>query len=211
MRFICSHARRACRWVPWQAGICLLLLLAGAGDPAHAQRSAMTTARSLDQLTQEADLIVHGYVKSAAVEPHPQFRNLMTVLVSLEVQDTLKGTPRKTLQFRQFIWDIRDQLDAAGYRKGEELLLMLGPVSKYGLSSSVGLEQGRFRIVRDARGHADAINGRGNAGLFQQAEARAQAQGIKLSVRQSTLLRQAAGPVALNDLQDTIRTFARPQ
>jgi hypothetical protein len=89
---------------------------------------------------------------------------------------------------------------------------MLGPVSKYGLTSPVGLEQGRFRILRDSSGQATAINGRGNAGLFQQTEARARAQGIKLSARQSTLIRQRQpGPVALSDLKDAIRTFARSQ
>ena len=192
--------------------LCLLLLLTAAPQPARAQRGALTVARGLDQLTQEAELIVHGSVRSAKVEPHPQFPNLMTVVVSLDVQDTLKGKAEKSVQFRQYIWDIRDQADKARYGKGEELLLMLGSVSKYGLTSPVGLEQGRFRILRDSSGQVNAINGRGNAGLFQQTEARARAQGIKLSARQSALIRQQqAGPVALSDLKDAIRTFARPQ
>jgi hypothetical protein len=190
----------------------LLLLLTAASQPAQAQRGALTVTRGLDQLTQEAELIVHGSVRSAKVEPHPQFPNLMTVVVSFEVQDTLKGKAQKSIQFRQYVWDIRDQGDKARYGKGEELLLMLGPVSKYGLTSPVGLEQGRFRIVRDSSGRANAINGRGNAGLFQQTESRARTQGIKLSARQSALIRQQQpGPVALSDLKDAIRTFARPQ
>jgi hypothetical protein len=194
------------------AVLCLVLLVTAAPRPAQAQRGALTVARSLDQLTQEAELIVHGSVRSAKVEPHPQFSNLMTVVVSFDVQDTLKGKPRKSIQFRQYVWDIRDQGDQARYRKGEELLLMLGPVSKYGLTSPVGLEQGQFRIVHDSSGQANAINGRGNAGLFQQTEARARAQGIKLSARQSAFIRQQQpGPVALSDLKDAIRTFARPQ
>ena len=194
------------------AVLCLLLLVTGAPQPAQAQRGALTVARGLDQLTQEAELIVHGSVRSAKVEPHPQFPNLMTVVVSFDVQDTLKGKPQKSIQFRQYVWDIRDQGDKARYGKGEELLLMLGQVSKYGLTSPVGLEQGRFRIVRDSSGKANAINGRGNAGLFQQTEARARTQGIKLSARQSAfILQQQPGPVALSDLKDAIRTFARPQ
>ncbi len=194
------------------AVLCLLLLVTAASQPAQAQRGALTVARGLDQLTQEAELIVHGSVRSAKVEPHPQFPNLMTVVISFDVQDTLKGKAQKSIQFRQYVWDIRDQGDKARYGKGEELLLMLGPVSKYGLTSPVGLEQGRFRIVRDRNGQATAINGRGNAGLFQQTEARARAQGIKLSVRQSALIhQQQPGPVPLSDLKDAIRTFARTQ
>jgi hypothetical protein len=166
----------------------------------------------LDQLTQEARLIVHGSIRSVKVEPHPQFANLMTVVVSLKVQDTLKGPPQQSLEFRQYIWDIRDQLKASRYWKGQELLLMLGPVSKYGLTSPVGLEQGRFRIVRDAAGQLTAINGRGNAGLFEHAESRAQARGVKLSPRALSLVRQQQpGPISLSDLEDAIRAFARAE
>jgi hypothetical protein len=174
----------------------------------EAQRGALTVARSLDQLTGEADVIVHGYVTSAKVEPHPQLTNLTTVVISMEVEETLKGTPRKSLVFRQYIWDIRDKLDGARYKKGEELLLMLGPVSKYGLTSPVGLEQGRFRVIRDSSGQRTAVNGRGNAGLFRASETRAQAKGIKLSARQIQLMRQEQpGPLALDDLKGAIRTF----
>ncbi len=206
---------RACQ-VPQRTvagwSICLLLIVCAFSLDLCAQRGALTAARSLDELTQEADLIVHGNVRSIRVEPHPQFTNLMTVVVSLDVQDTLKGAARKTVQFRQYVWDIRDQRDAVGYKKGQELLLLLGPVSKYGLSSPVGLEQGRFRILRDASGTATAVNGRGNVGLLAQTEAHAQARGIKLSARQTTFVRRPQpGPLPLSDLKDTIRTLARAQ
>jgi hypothetical protein len=186
--------------------ILALALLAASPGMLAAQRGALTLPRALDELTQEASLIVHANVISATVEPHPELQNLMTVVVSLVVQETLKGAPGKTLQFRQYIWDMRDQHDAARYAKGQELLLMLGPVSKYGLTSPVGLEQGRFRIARDPSGEIVAVNGRGNVGLFQSTEARAKARGIKLSTRQTSLLRQDhPGPVPLSDLKDAIR------
>lgn len=182
------------------------LLLASAG--AWAQRGALTTSRGLDQLTQEAQTIVRGYVTSAKVEHDPKLRNLTTVLVSMNVEETLKGTPQKTLQFRQYIWDLRDQLDAARYAKGEELLLMLGPVSPYGLTSPVGLDQGRFRISRDNKGQPMAVNGRGNLRLFESTEQRVGARGMKLSPRVTTVVRQTkAGPLPLADLEDTIRAF----
>jgi hypothetical protein len=176
----------------------------------NAQRGALTTSRGLDELTQEADVIVHGHVTSARVEPHPQFKNLMTVVVSMSVQETLKGRPRKSFEFRQYIWDIRDQLDNARYAKGQDLLLMLGPVSKYGLTSPVGLEQGRFRIFRDNTGQEVAVNGSGNLRLFDSTEERARARGIKLSARTSAMVRHTQpGPVALADLKDAVTTFAR--
>jgi hypothetical protein len=177
---------------------------------ALAQRGALTAPRSIDQLSQEAALIVHGHVTSAKVEPHPQLHNLMTVLVTMNVEETLKGTPSESIQFRQYIWDIRDQIDAARYGKGEDLLLMLGPVSQYGLTSPVGLQQGRFRITRDSMGQAMAANGNENLRLFEATEQRAQARGMKLSQRVTTMVRQnRPGPVPLADLEDVIRSFAR--
>jgi len=90
---------------------------------ASAQRGARTVPASLDQLVRESDTVIHGTVVSAKVEPHPQLKNLMTVVVTMNVAETLKGPAAKTLQFRQYIWDVRDQLDGANYRKGDELLL----------------------------------------------------------------------------------------
>jgi hypothetical protein len=174
---------------------------------AHAQRGARTVPRNLDQLTQEAELIVRGTVVSAHVEPHPQLKNLSTVVVRFQVDSTLKGSAPKTMEFRQFIWDIRDQLDRARYAKGSELLLMLGPVSQYGLRSPVGLEQGRFRIVREPSGAVTAVNGAGNVGLLNIPAARTSK--VKLSSRAAQLVsKKPAGAVPLADLEDTIRSLA---
>ena len=176
----------------------------------YSEQSALTVPRGLDQLSREAETIVRGSIVSVRVEPHPELKNLRTVVVTMNVDRTLKGTQRKTHQFRQYIWDKRDQIGAAGYFKGQEMLLLLGPVSPYGLTSPVGLEQGRFRIVRDARGNISAVNGKGNAGLFQSVAERAQARGIQLSpVTKALVRRTQGGAVPLQDLEDAIATFAR--
>jgi len=132
----------------------------------------------------------------------------MTVVVSLSVSETVKGSPRKSIVFRQYIWDVRDQFDAAQYQKGEELLLFLGPVSENGLTSPVGLEQGRFRVLRDEKGGAVAVNGRGNFGLFDSVERRAQVRGLQFSPRVAALVRRPrAGPLPLADLEEAVRAF----
>jgi hypothetical protein len=180
------------------------------GTLAFAQRGALTASSSLDQLTRQARVIVRGHITSARVEPHPQLSNLMTVVISMSIQQTLKGRAQRTMEFRQYIWDIRDQLDAASYSKGDELLLMLGPVSQFGLTSPVGLEQGRFRVVRDRQGKATAVNGRANRGLFDSTAQRAQTQGIKLPARTTAMLRRPQpGPLPLAELEEAIRAFAR--
>jgi hypothetical protein len=195
--------------IGYSRAVCSIVLLL---VPAcFAQRGALTASRSLDELAVKAETIVQGTVIAARVEPHPQYANLMTVVVKLAVSDTLKGTPRKTLEFRQFIWDIRDRFDAAGYRKGEELLLLLNPVAAAsGLTSPVGLGQGRFHISRDASGRLSAANETANAGLFRATEQRAAASGMKLSPRALATIRATdATLLPLDNLKELLRVLGK--
>ena len=186
----------------------LLALIFFLPTDSHGQHGARTIARGLDQLTEEADVIVHGYVTSTHIEPHPQLRNLNTIVVSLEVKDTYKGKSAKSLTFRQYVWDPDPQRELAEYGKHQELILFLVPVSEYGLTSPVGLEQGRFRIYADQKKQMLAANGRGNVGLFHSVVTRANARGVTLSARTLQMARQTqASPLPLKDLEDAIRTF----
>jgi hypothetical protein len=127
-------------------------------------------------------------------------------VVTLRVAETLKGDVEPTFTFRQFIWDIRDRYDAAGYRKGQHLLLLMNPPTRYGLTSPAGLEHGRFRISRDAAGHESAVNGRGNAGLFRGLAAQLDRKRVNLGPRAAAMIRQnQAGPIALDDLRELTR------
>jgi len=147
-------------------------------------------------------------VISARVEPHPQLTNLSTVVITLQVEDMLKGKASKTLTFRQFIWDIRDQKDTAQYMKGQELLLFLRPDSQYGLTSPIGLEQGRFHITRDRSDNVLAVNGGGNLGLFAGTEQRARAKHARLSTKVAVIVHQPSpGPMPLADLKQTVQEW----
>lgn len=75
---------------------------------------------------------------SVAFEPHPEFSNLQTVVVTLAISETLKGQPGSTLQFRQLNLDARDIANTP-YHKADELLLFLNPVSSYGSFQIIGL------------------------------------------------------------------------
>ena len=185
---------------------CLLLLACG---PASSQ-TARTLSRSLDQLIDESDVIVHGYVLSSKLEPHPQLRNLMTVVVNVDVKETFKGKAQKSFTFRQFAWDVSRGPSSSDYHKGDEILLLLRPVSEYGLTSPAGLEQGKFRIALDRNHQLTAVNGRGNVGLFDHLEDRARMRGVAVPPHLSaTIRRHQEGSLPLADLRDTIRSFAR--
>jgi hypothetical protein len=180
-----------------------------AAMPALAQRGAMTVPRNLDQLTDRAQDIVRGTVVDARVEKHPELDALDTIVVTLRVRDTLKGAAQGTFTFRQYIWDVRDRYDAAGYRKGQDVLLFMIAPSRHGLSSPAGMQQGRFHIRRDAAGREVAVNGSGNVRLFEGLRDPAKL-GVALSARQAGLAaKHRRGPVAVDELSAMVRAFAR--
>jgi hypothetical protein len=137
---------------------------------------------------------------------------LTTVIVTLRVEETLKGKHEATYTFRQYVWDARDRRDGLGYRKGQQVLLLLTAPSQLGLSSPVGLEQGRFRIQRDASGREVAINGHGNAGLLANVEQSAARKGVPLSQAQARLAAEhRSGPIAFDELRGLIRQLTGGQ
>jgi hypothetical protein len=134
--------------------------------PSLAQRGAVVHPADLAELTNRAQTIIRARVMSARLEPHPQFRDLQTVVLTLAVKEAYKGNPGSTLTIRQFVWDIRDKMDSMGYRKGQEYILFLNPTTRYGLTSTTGLDQGRFRISTDSAGNEVVANSSGNYGLL---------------------------------------------
>jgi hypothetical protein len=93
---------------------------------AQAQRSAIVFPRNLAQLSGWANIVVRAHVIEAHFKPHPNHPNLGSVVVTLSVEEVLKGTAGKILTFRQFEWDPRDRLTTIPSLIRAELPLMLG-------------------------------------------------------------------------------------
>lgn len=179
------------------------------GLPTSAQSNAITLPRNLGELVNESQVIVQGRVTSVTLEPHEQLRNLMTVVVTLQVEDTLKGENLKTFTFRQAVIGKRDQQQYLGYRAGQHVLLVLIKPNKFGLSSPAGMEQGQFRINSLGTGKLLATNGFGNAGLFRGLNSQLQAKGLRIAPDiQEMMTKPAAGPVSLEKLKSLIRMIA---
>ncbi len=174
--------------------------------PAWAQHGTLTVARNLDQLTSRSAVILRGNVVSARIEKHPVLRNLDTVVVTLQVRETLKGEVGRTFTFRQHVQDLRSRLGTGGFHKGQDLLLMMIAPSSYGLSSPAGMDQGRFLISRDSAGRETAVNGQGNLKLFDGIGAGLAKQGLALSPASQQLIEtHRAGPIELAELTELIR------
>jgi hypothetical protein len=170
----------------------------------NAQRGARVVPRNLSDLVARSAVIVRGHVVSATVEPHPEYHNISTVVVEFQVDSTSKGAHRDTIIIRQFIWDTRDRADAAGYRKGKEYLLMLNEPTRLGLQSTVGLEQGRFRIETSADGTRTAVNGYANRGLFSGIQEQVVKRDIALPARASRAINSPPEKLSVEALQDLI-------
>lgn len=188
-----------------------LLLLAATmlATPALAQQSALIVPQNLAQLTTRSAVIVRGNVVSVRMEKHPELANLDTVVVVLRVRETLKGQAASNFTFRQYVWDLRGRMNMLGYKKGQDVLLMMIAPSRYGLSSPAGVEQGRFRIERDATGREFAVNSHDNLRLFDGVGAQLEKQGAVLSPASASLVaRRPRGPVELRELTALIRELA---
>lgn len=172
--------------------------------PTPAQHGAFTAPVPFDVMVQQASVIVRGHIVAVRVEPHPQYSNLKTVVVTVHADRILKGGSVADVTFRQFIWDARDVSSAAGYRKKDEILLFLNPTSSAGLTSPVGLGAGRFRISRDQKGNAFALNERGNAGIANEISTRTRERGIELSRESQSELASAHGAIALTAIEEAI-------
>ncbi|MGE0405568.1 MAG: hypothetical protein AB7O65_04645 [Candidatus Korobacteraceae bacterium] len=171
----------------------------------YPQDALGVTAHSLEEMVGKAERIVHGTVVNTRVEPHPRFQNLTTLLVTIRVREALKGEPGELLEFRQFVWNFTNQANAAGYNKGQELLILLNPVSAYGLTSPVGLHSGLFRIEQAGQ-EPVATNGNANAGLFSTSQQRPVTSGTQQVT--SSVQTTTGGAVPLTELKQAIRALA---
>jgi hypothetical protein len=204
-----SPSVQTCRFPrPRRVVVLTLLVLFCFVAPAFSQEGATAAQADLDQLVERAQIIVRGQVKSVTIEPHPQFPNLQTVVITLSVTRVLKGAAGPTLIFRQFQWDSRDASNLAGYKGAGEVLLFLNPVSQYGLTSTVGLEQGHFRVLPDGKGNRYVVNGRANLGLFNQVPAKAAARGVAFSKPVQEMLANSQGRASLESFEEAVRTLA---
>lgn len=176
---------------------------------ASAQTKAITLPSNIGVLVSESETIAQGWITSVTLEPHPQLKNLMTVAVTLQVEETMKGDSSKTLTFRQAVIDKLDQRQKMGYRTGQHILLMLIKPSPYGLTSPAGMEQGRFRIEPMGAGRLFATNGFGNAGLFRGLDSQLKSRSLRISPEiQNMIARPGATPAPLEHLKNLIRTLA---
>jgi hypothetical protein len=171
------------------------------------QAQFMVRPVNLAYLSQRADVIVQGRVMEVRHERLPGYSHIPTVVVTLEVDAALRGPSGKTYTFREVFVGLRSREGKQGYQVGQQLFLFLPSPSQYGLSSPVGMGQGRFHISRNFGGGSMVINEQGNAGLFKNVEQDASKAGMRLTKGQLRLAAVQGGPVSLDEFASLVKSL----
>ena len=203
--------RRALKWLLPAAAVfivttCPVFLNPVFPNPLAAQFMAKQV--NLTYLARRADVIVQGTVKEVVHESLPGYKNISTTKVTLNIENTVRGPEGKTYTFREIDLGLQSKSKKSHYAVGQHLLLFLRSPSKYGLSSPIGLEQGRFHIVRNAGGNWMAVNENNNAGLFLNVLQDVREERLRLTANQMRVASSREGPVRLDDFVSLVKKLS---
>jgi hypothetical protein len=149
-----------------------LALATALAPPASASRVRPV---NLEEMTARAGRIVAGECVAVEVVRDDEL-GLDVARVTLRVDQSLKGVPDETVTLSMLAGAAQadPRSGVAGiprFAPGEKLILFLYGESGSGLTSPVGLGQGKFVVVEDKDGREVALNGFGNRMLFQNLSA----------------------------------------
>ena len=138
----------------------------------------------LEEMARRAERIFSGRCVGTRVEPDPQL-GLDVTQVTFAVDRAIKGVAGRTLTVRVLGASVapgatgREGFDALRFAPGERVVLFLYADSALGLTSPVGLGQGKFSVFKDKTGRDMAVNALGNRNLLggRASESRARLHG----------------------------------
>lgn len=169
---------------------------------------------NLSEMTDAAGTIARVRVLEVRTEPHPDYPNISTLRVSVQVLDRITGGSEQRISFRLYLAGGRftrsagkSETVSAGFRVGDELVLFMHQESRLGFSSPVGGEQGRF-VVRREDGKALVANSLDNRGLFSGVGESAKNKGVALGAAQAQLTKQTSGAVDMDTFMSLVRQLA---
>ena len=163
---------------------------------------------TLEEMTERAGRIFSGQCTEVRVVEQPG-RGMPVTEVTFRVDRTLKGGPGGALTIRQpgVAGGTERGVGILGlprFRPGEEVILFLYGESASGLTSPVGLGQGKFTVVTDKDGLRWAVNDYGNRNLFRETPDAPGERPVAAADR---------GPrgIPADDLLESVRTLLRPE
>lgn len=192
--------------------IVLLFIVLGVSFTTPA--SAQIFRRNVAELLRDANRVFSGKCTSVRTELDTTLNKPVTI-ATFSVTKKIKGEMGDTVVIRQFGGKVKGgfPLMLSGmpsYKVGEEVILFLHGESRYGLSSPVGLLQGKFLVTKDKKtGRKVAINGLKNANLFERLRTEDFSLLRVFSTKELDLLKVKEGPVEYDIFVSFLnRTFA---
>ncbi len=136
--------------------------------PAYSQKSAM----NLESLVRQSGMIFAGRVIDIETGTKDRM-NLYMTHYTFEVLDPIYGVDEDTLHIKQYGGEADGKkVYPAGvprFEMGEEVLVMLYPPSRIGMTSTVGKDQGKFWIqAKDTSGTKVVFRKADYRGLFKK-------------------------------------------
>ncbi len=184
-----------------------LLALGVAWLGATPSQASSSPPMNVADLVRHSSAIVVGTVTGVTQSSQPG--QLPYTQVQVKVSEAIRGrrAPDGTLTFRQF--GLQSPLPAAdgrrfvglvagmpGYETGDRVVLFLGPVSRIGLRTTAGLQQGKF--VNRAGNLQNEVN---NSGLFRNVSF----TGRSLSDKELAMVETTLGAVAADTFLGLVR------
>jgi len=180
-----------------RAAILLLLLC---GLPFSTAEASKVRPINLEEMTERAGRVCPGRVTHIAFVDDAEIGRRLLV-ATFDVRRGVKGTAASSVTIRMLADDDRT-LGLPRFAVGEQVVLFLYEESVLGLTSPVGLGQGKFTVVKDKKGRSLAVNEFGNANLAHDLSVKASERlGDSLS-----LLKSGGGltPTRLLDLTERL-------
>jgi hypothetical protein len=182
----------------------LILLVAAAGLAVTPVEATKVRPVNLEEMTERAATIFSGRCIDVREVEDPGIGRTVTVAV-FEVDRSIKGARGRRVTVKM-LGGSDGKSSIVGmprFHEGEQVILFLYGESPLGLSSPVGLGQGKFSIYEDKQGRHLAVNGMGNRNLLEGLSADAKFRlGESL---ESTSDGRGLDPTSLLDMAKTLQ------
>jgi hypothetical protein len=167
---------------------------------------------NLPQLVEDAGKIFLGKCIEVRSGKDPD-TGLIVTWITFEVSKGIKGDPGETETIKQ-LGGTHEGLTVTSFtptfRVGEEVLLFVYPASAVGLTSAVGLHQGKFNVYTEERtGKRKVTNGMPKNLLFAEEPAKvSKTRGYRIKGADDPIIAQAKS-MELAPFIETVRTMIK--
>lgn len=134
--------------------------------PVHAQKGSM----NLESLVRQSDMIFAGRVIDIETGVKDRM-NLYMTAYTFQILDRIYGVEGDTIRIKQYGGEANGKKfyppGVPRFELGEEVVVLMYPLSRIGMTSAVGKDQGKFWIKTiDSSGTKVVFNKLNNKGLF---------------------------------------------